>query len=187
VKGTLESSNTRDGENHGHRQTRKHYAHFKKTTVRQLTYILTFIISTTLTAYGQSNTKSIFEKSKIDIETVDYIEINNKSEQLDSIQQDKKRLNEKQKNEFVSKWNNSTSVGTIKSLTSFYITVHFNDGTTRKFRGFGKFLKEDNDFGFDLGDFKYLETLWDELNIDHMNNIRNVFEDSIKYQESTDL
>lgn len=139
-----------------------------------------------MTACGQTKNKSNFEKSKIDIETVDYIEINNKSEQLDTIQLDKKLLTEKQKNEFVSKWNNSKSVGPIKSMTRFFITVHFKDGTTRKFRGSGQYLKEGNDFGFDLGDSKYLETLWNELNIDHIKNIRYVFEDYIKYQESTD-
>lgn len=161
--------------------------HFKKTTVRQITYILTFIISSTITACVLTKTKSNFEKSKIDIETVDYIEINNKSEQLDTIQLDKKLLTEKQKNEFVSKWSNSKSVGPIKSMTRFFITVHFNDGTTRKLKGNGQYLKEDNDNGFDLGDSKYIETIWNELNIDHIKNIRYVFEDYIKYQESTDL
>ena len=161
-------------------------AHFKKTTVRQLTFILTFIISTTFTACGQTKTKSNFEKLKLDIEAVDFIEINNKSEQLNTIQLDKKLLTEKQKNEFVNKWNNSKSVGPIKSMTRFFITVHFKDGTSRKFRGSGQYLKEGNDFGFDLGDSKYLETLWNELNVDHIKNIRYVFEDYIQYQESTD-
>ncbi len=160
--------------------------HFKKTTVRQLTYILTFLILTTLTSCGQTKTKSDFEKLKIDIETIDFIEINIKSEQLDTIQLDKKILPEKQKYEFVGKWNNSKPVGPIKSMTRFFISVHFKDGTTRKFRGNGQYLKEGNDFGFDLGDNKYLVTLWTELNIDHFKSIRYVFEDYIKYQESTD-
>jgi hypothetical protein len=85
----------------------------------------------------------------------DFIEINNKSVQLDTIQSDKKQLTEKQKKEFVIKWNNSKSVGPIKSMTRFFITVHFKDGTTRQFRGSGQYLKENNDFGFDLGDSKY--------------------------------
>ena len=74
--------------------------HFKKSTVRQLTYILTFLISTALPACGQTKTKSNFEKLKIDNETVNFIEINNKSEQLDTIQSEKKLLTEMQKNEF---------------------------------------------------------------------------------------
>lgn len=138
--------------------------HFKKTTVRQLTYILTLIVSTTFTACGQTETKSNFEKSNINIEKVDFIELNNKSAQLDTIQLDKKLLTEKQKNEFVNKWNNSKSVGPIKSITRFFITVHFKDGSSRKFKGSGQYLKEGNDFGFDLGDSKFLETLWNELN-----------------------
>jgi hypothetical protein len=158
----------------------------KKKTVRQFTYILTFIILTTITSCYQTKTKSNFEKSKIDIETVEFIEINNKSVQLDTIQSDKKSLTVNQKNEFINKWNNSKYVGPIKSMTKYFITIHFKDGTKRKFRGNGKYIKEDNDFGYDLGDNKYLETLWNELNIDHIKNIRFVFEDYIQYQESTD-
>ena len=160
--------------------------HFKKTTVRQLTFILTFIVSTTFSACGQTKTKSNFEKSNIDIETVDFIEINNKSAQLYTIQFDKKLLTEKQKNEFLNKWNTSKAVGPIKSMTRFFITVHFKDGTSRKFKGSGQYLKEGNDFGFELGDSKFLETLWNEQNVDLIKNIRYVFEDYIQYQESTD-
>jgi hypothetical protein len=123
---------------------------------------------TTLTACGQTETKSNFEKSKIDIETVDFIEINNKSEQLDTIQLDKKILTEKQKIEFVNNWNNSKSVGPIKSMKKIFINVHFKDGTNRKFNGNGQYLKEGNDFGFDLGDSKFLESIWTDLNIDHI-------------------
>lgn len=157
--------------------------HFKKTTVRQLTYILTFIISTTLIACGQTKSKSNFEKSKIDIETVDFIEINNKSVQLDTIQSDKKQLTEKQKNEFVNKWNNSKSVGPIKSMTKFFITIQFKDGTTRKFKGSGQYLKEGNDFGFDLGDSKYLETLWNDLN-PKQSNTKFFIKDETKYSQT---
>jgi len=157
--------------------------HFKKKTVRQLTYILTFIISTSLISCGQTKTKSNFEKSKIDIQTVDFIEINNKSEQLDTIQVDKKLLTEKQKNEFVSKWNNSKSVGPIKSMTRFFITVHFKDGTNRKFRGSGQYLKEGNDFGFDMVDSEYLETLWTELN-PNQSNTKYFIKDESKYSQT---
>lgn len=138
--------------------------------MKHFAYVLTFIISTTLTACGQTKIKSNFEKSKIDIEAVDFIEINNKSEQLDTIQSDKKLLTEIQKNEFVNKWNNSKSVGPIKSMTKYFITIHFKDGATRKLRGNGQYLKEGNDFGFDLGDSKFLESIWTELNIYHIKN-----------------
>ncbi len=151
--------------------------------MRQLTYILTFIISITLTACGQAKTKSNFEKSKIDIETVDFIEVNNKSKQIDSIQSDKKRLTEKQKSEFVIKWNNSKSLGPIKSMTRFFISVHFKDGTTRQFRGSGQYLKEGNDFGFDLGDSKYLETLWNDLNAKQLNT-KFFIGDETKYSQT---
>jgi hypothetical protein len=156
---------------------------FKKTTVRQFTYILTFIVSITLTACGQTKTKSNFEELKIDIETVDFIEINNKSEQTNTIQSDKKRFTEKQKNEFVDKWNNSKSVGPIKSMTRFFITVHFTDGTSRKFRGSGQYLKETNDFGFDLGDSKFIETIWNELS-PQKSDAKFYIKDESKYSQT---
>lgn len=126
--------------------------------------ISTFFLIFFLTSCGQTKSKTYFKKINIDIESVDFIEINNKSEQFDTIQVGKKLLTEKRKNEFVNKWNSAKSVGPIKSMTRFFITVHFKDGTTRQFRGSGQYLKEGNDLGFDLVDSKYLETLWYELN-----------------------
>jgi len=151
--------------------------------LRQLAFILTFIVSTTFSACGQTKTKLNFEKPKIDIETVDFIEINNKSQELDTIHLDQKLLTEEQKNELVNKWNNSKSIGPIKSMTRFFITVHFKDGTSRKFRGSGQYLKEGNDFGFDLFDSKYLETLWTELNPKQSNTKFFIKEES-KYSQT---
>lgn len=75
--------------------------HSKKTTVRQLTYILTFIVSATITACGQTKTKSNFEKLNIDIETVDFIEIKNRAGQSDTLDNLTKRLTDEQKKQFV--------------------------------------------------------------------------------------
>lgn len=160
--------------------------YFKETTVRQLTFKLTFILSTIFLACGQTKTQSNFEQSKLDIETIDFIEIDHKPEQYDTTQLEKKLLTAQQRKTFVAKWNNAKSVGPIKSMTRHFITVHFKDGTTRKFKGNGPILKENNDFGFDLGDSNFIETIWIDLNIDHMKNIRTVFEDYIQYHESTD-
>jgi hypothetical protein len=160
--------------------------HFKKTTVRQLTYILTFIVSTTFTACGQTKTKSNFEKSNIDIETVDFIEIKNRAGQSDTLDNLTKRLTDEQKNQFVEKFNNSKSNGLRKAIPLYFIDVHLKDGTKRSFRINGQYIKENNDYCFDLRDSKFIETIWNELNVDHIKNIRYVFEDYIQYQESTD-
>ena len=160
--------------------------HFKKTTVRQLTYILIFIVSTTFTACGQTKTKSNFEKSNIDIETVDFIEIKNRAGQSDTLDNLTKRLTDEQKNQFVEKFNNSKPNGLRKAIPLYFIDVHLKDGTKRSFRINGQYIKENKDYCFDLRDSKFIETIWNELNVDHIKNIRYVFEDYIQYQESTD-
>ncbi len=160
--------------------------HFKKTTVRQLTYILTFIVSITFTACGQTKTKSDFVKSSIDIETVDFIEIKNRAGQSDTLDNLTKRLTEEQKNQFVEKFNNSKPNGLKKGIPLYFIDVHLKDGFKRSFRINGQFIKENNDYCFDLRDSKFIETIWNELIADHIKNIRYVFENYIQYQESTD-
>lgn len=150
---------------------------------RQLTFILTIIVTTTFSACGQTKTKSNFEKSKIEIEEVDFIEINNKPEQLDTIPVQKKFLAEQQKEEFVNKWNNSKSVGLVKSITRYFITVHFKDGSSRRFKGSEQCLKEGNDFGFDLGDNKYLEKLWNKVN-SNQSNTKFFIKDESKYSQT---
>lgn len=157
--------------------------HFKKETVKQLTIILAFFFLTTFTGCGHSKTKSNFVKKNIDIETIDKIEINNTSEQIDSLQKDKKRLNYKQTEEFVSKWNNSKYLGPIKSAKKYIFKINFKDGTTRIISGNRHILKEGNDFGFDIGDSKIIERIWNELNVDHIKNIKSVFENFIQNDE----
>ncbi|WP_291117920.1 hypothetical protein [Flavobacterium sp. UBA6135] len=154
--------------------------------MRQLTFTLTLIISTTFTACGQTKSKSNFEKIIIEIETVDFIEIKNTVGQSDTLKNHTKRLTYDQKKLFVEKFNSSKSNGLRKSISLYFIDVHFKDGTKRSFRINGKYIKENNDYSFDLGDSKLIETVWNELNVNHIKNIRYVFEDYIQYQESTD-
>jgi hypothetical protein len=40
------------------------------------------------------------------------------------------------------------------------VDITMKDGTKRTFRINGKNIKESNDYCFDLGDKKYVETLW---------------------------
>lgn len=144
--------------------------HFKKTTVRQLTFIiLTFIVSTTFSACGQTKTKSNFEKTNIDIVTVDFIEIRNRAGQPDTLENQTKRLTNDQKNLFSEKFNSSKSNGLRKAIPLYFIDVHLKDGTKRNFRVNGQYIKENNDYCFDLGDSKFIETIWNELNSNQFN------------------
>jgi len=154
--------------------------HFKKTTVRQLTFILTLIISTTFTACGQTKTKSNFEKNIIDIENVDFIEIKSTAGQSDTLKNQTKRLTNDQKKLFVEKFNNSKSNELRKSISLHFINVHFKDGTKRSFRINGQYIKENNDYSFDLGDNKLIESFWNELN----SNTKFFIKDESKYSQT---
>jgi len=146
---------------------------------------LTFIVSTTLTACGQTNNKPNFEKVKLDIETVDFIEITNRV-QSDTSLNPTKGLSNEQINLFVEKFNSSKSNGLRKAIPLYFVDVHLKDGTKRKFRINGQYIKENDDYFFDLGDSEFIESIWTNLNVDHIKNIRYVFDDYTKSEESTD-
>lgn len=154
--------------------------------MRQFTHILTLVITTTLLACIQTKTNSYSEKLKIEFETVEFIDINNEFLQNETPGYGNRQLNEKQKMTFVNKCNSSTSVGPIKSMSKYFITVQFKNGTTRKFRGSGQYLKERNDFAFNLGDRNYFDVIWDELGMEIIKNIHSIFENYIEFDESTD-
>jgi hypothetical protein len=158
----------------------KRYGAFKKTIVRQLTYILVFIVSATFTACGQTKSKSNFEKLIIDIETVDYIEIKNRAGQSDTLDNLTKRLTDEQKNQFIEKYNNSKPNGLRKAIPLYFIDVNLKDGTKRNFSMNGQYIKENNDYCFDLGDSKFIESIWNKLN-QSQSNTKFFIKDESKY------
>lgn len=134
---------------------------------------------------GQKNwERENFERNKecIDIKTVDYIEINNQP----SLHTTSKILTKTQEKAFIDKFNNAKSGSLIKSIPRFFITVHFKDGNSRLFHSSENYLKTMRDWAIDLGDSTFIKTIWEELNVDHIQNIRTIFEDYIQYDESTD-
>lgn len=160
--------------------------HLNQTTLRPLTYILTSIAFTTITACVKTKTTSDFKKFKLAVESINFIEIRKNVSQSDSLENQTKRLTNEHKKLFTDKFNNAKSIGLRKAFPLYIINVHLNDSTKRSFRINGQCIKENNDFCFDLGDSMFIEKIWNELNIDHIKNIRYVFEDYIKYRESTD-
>jgi hypothetical protein len=51
---------------------------------------------------------------------------------------------------------------------------------------FSSWVKEGNDYGYELDDKAFLKELWEEIESEPIINIRYVFEDYISYHESTD-
>jgi hypothetical protein len=152
--------------------------------VKHLTIILTIIFVTTLTSCRQN--KSIDDKQIIDFTEVEYIEIRNQSRQADTIQRICKRLTIEQSKDFIERWNNAKANGPCKYIVLFWVDIKLKDGTSRTFRINGKNIIEKNDYCFEMGDNKLIENLWKELNANHIQNIKNIFDDYVEYQESTD-
>ncbi|GIK70535.1 MAG: hypothetical protein D8M18_10530 [Bacteroidetes bacterium] len=119
-----------------------------------LTNIFTLIILTNLTVCGQ--TKSITDKQNIDLTSVDFIEINNNSRQVDTTQITHKRLTYEQTKLFVDKWNMAKSIGPCKYIVLYWINIIFKDGTKRTFRINGNNVKENNDWCYDIGDLAFI-------------------------------
>ena len=114
------------------------------------------ILLTTLIACGQI-TKSTTNKSKIDLNDVDNIEI--RLQLYDTITV---RMTDLQTKEFVTKWNNSKSEGLCKYMPKLWLAVSLTNGTTRTFRANGENIKEDSDWCFSVGDKDFFEHLWTE-------------------------
>jgi hypothetical protein len=151
--------------------------------VRHLTYILIFIVLTTFTACGQTKSKSNFEKLIIDIETVDYIEIRNRAGLSDTLNKLTKRLTDEQKNRFIEKYNNSKPNGLRKAIPLYFIDVNLKDGTKRNFSINGQYIKENNDYCFDLGNSKFIESIWNKLN-QSQSNTKFFIKDESKYSQT---
>jgi hypothetical protein len=132
----------------------------KKTTLKHIAFILTIIFAATLTACGQTKTKSIDDKQSVDFSVVDFIEIRNQSGKTDTIQTVPKRLTNEQSKIFVDSWNNAKPNGPCKYIVLYWVDITFKDGTTRTFRINGKNIKERNDWCYDLGDNYILTQLF---------------------------
>ncbi len=127
--------------------------------MKHISFILTIIFSVTLTACGQTKTKSIGDKQTIDFTLVDFIEIRNQSGQTDTIKTVPKRLTNEQSKLFVDSWNNAKSNGPCKYIVLLWVDIKLKDGSTRTFRINGKNVKESNDWCYDLGDNAFITQL----------------------------
>ena len=83
-------------------------------------------------------------------------------------------------------YNSAKPSGMRKAIPLYFIEVYLKEGSVRKFTTNGQYIKEKTDFCFDMGNAKFIDSIWTELNVDHLQSVKYVFEDYIKYQESTD-
>ncbi len=64
---------------------------------------------------------------------------------------------------FVQKWNNSYSIGPIKGIPRFTLTVKMRNGCNRKFNTYGNAIKDYNSFGFKfLCEDDFFESIWNK-------------------------
>lgn len=119
-----------------------------------------FLISSLLTAFGQTKKQSLIEKTSIDIERVDRIEISKRAITPDTTTFAAKVLTDEQVKSFIEKWNHTDNSEVRKYLPSYNFTIHLKSGALRHFRVGGKYIKENNDYCLDFGDEKFFTDLY---------------------------
>ncbi len=134
------------------------YRQAKMTTRHTLT--LTFILAIFLNACGQIKSKSIYEKSSLDIDRLDRIEISRNSAELDTSHFTLKVLTAVQVKLFTDKWNQVNKSELRKYFPSYNLTVYLKTGAIRHFRVGAKYIKESTDYCFDFGDDNYFLDLY---------------------------
>ncbi len=128
----------------------------------KLTHIITVIcilalVSLTRLAFDvYSYKKASAKKTPIKLEEVENIGIQNDTYRL---------LTNEQVSLFVDKWNNSKPRGMVKSAVKYVIFIIFKDGTVRKFRANSNTIKEDGDWGFDIGEEQFFDNLFTDAMI----------------------
>jgi len=121
-------------------------------------FTITLILLTALKFFGQTKTKSVSDKSKIDIQTIDHGLIYIQANKTGKV----KFLTIEQAKAFANKWNNAKVKGPYKFIVQYWVDIDLKDGHIRTFRINGEIAKETNDWGFDIGDKGYIEKLWTE-------------------------
>jgi hypothetical protein len=155
--------------------------------LRNLAFIYFLFISTQL-LFGQSNNDRRLVTKKIKTKNIDYVDIDKDlKSKSDSIPFDRKRLTEEQIKIFASNWNVGKWKGVYKFRPSYYITIYYKNGSQRQFQTNNtNLIKEDSDLAYEIGDLKYVDSLWNGANIHPINSIKTIFDNYIKYNESTD-
>jgi len=131
----------------------------------KLTITLTFLLTIFLSACGQTKSNVTNERSSIDFDKIDRVEITKLSTPSDSVNLSLKILTTEQVKSFSDKWNQSNKSELRKYIPLYNLTVYLKSGTTRHFRVSGKYIKENNDFSFDFADDNYFTNLYSNANL----------------------
>ena len=132
---------------------------------RKLSLTLSFLLIFSLTASGQTKSKSTNEKNSIDFDRIDRIDISKLSRSPDTINFPLKTLTKEQVKSFSEKWNQTDKSELRKYLPSYNLTVYLKTGATRHFRISGKYIKEIDDYCFDMDDDNYFANLYSDAKL----------------------
>lgn len=154
-----------------------------------MTYLFNIIVLCLvflLTSCDQTDVNSSFAKVPIKNDEIERIEIKNNSIRQTNGKIELRELTNDQAKTFVDKWNKSKSKGPCKFGLQYWLFVTLRDGTKRTFKANGETIKEESDWCNDIGEENFFTNLWSEIKVNHVQNISNVFDDYVKYEESTD-
>jgi len=153
--------------------------------MRHILIIFTLVVSSCGFQKSQS-----FGKKSIDKDSVDYIVIEQWHKDSSAF-----RLNNKQINDFIDKWNNSSSVGLYKYIAEYDLTVHFKNGLLRNFRINTEKIKENNDYCYNILDKDFFNNVWQQAKIsDSINDYKSITQDkfydnfrTLKYNQGYEI
>jgi len=123
-----------------------------------------FLTASFLTACGQTKKQSLIEKTSIDFERVDRLEISKHAIPPDTSKFATKVLTDEQAKSFIDKWNQTDNPELCKYLPSYSLTIYLKSGAIRHFRINGKNIKENNDYCLDFGDERFFADLYSKSN-----------------------
>lgn len=119
-----------------------------------------FLTASLMIACGQTKKQSLIQKTAIDIERVDRIEISKRAIPPDTTKFTFKVLTDEQVKSFIDKWNHTDNSELRKYLPTYNLTLYLKSGALRHFRVGGKYIKENNDYCLDFGDEIFFADLY---------------------------
>ncbi len=155
-------------------------------TGRNLFVVILLGMAIQLPLHARVSKHKLPRLQQINYSKVGYITISDKAEASDTIDSNIRKLTVQQAGMFVAAVNQAKSKGPYKCMLRYSIHVYFTDGSKRTFYCCSNVIKEENDWGFAIGDKEYFDALWKGTQEDPVATIRNIFEQYIEYNESTD-
>lgn len=109
---------------------------------------------------SNSKTNQLNEKSLLNIEEIDRIEIKKNPFETTREEPVVKKLKPSQYVEFILLWNHSKLLGPCKSGIQYWLTAFLKDSTRRTYTANGNIMKENSDLCYDLSDEYFLDNIF---------------------------